>query len=314
MQDLGSPGNSVVVRAPGKINLILRVGPLRSDGYHELLTVFQAVDIWETVTVQPAADFSITVSGGANLALVPLDASNIAIKAAMAVARRLGRSDGVAIHIDKKVPVGGGMGGGSADAAATLIATNELWAGDLGTDELLDLAASLGSDVPFLLHGGTAVARGRGEKITEAESMPLHWVVVPSLKHLATPQGYARLDEIRDGQDVSVPSDVPVEFMRALAAGDPVALAPHLINDMAPAAISLHPEVATTLQMGLEIGALTAMVSGSGPTCVLLARDLDHAHLLVEACATRDRVASVVSSPVRGTHLVSGVPVPSGRN
>jgi 4-diphosphocytidyl-2-C-methyl-D-erythritol kinase len=314
MQDLGSPGNSVVVRAPGKINLILRVGPLRSDGYHELLTVFQAVDIWETVTVQPAEDFSITVSGGVNLDLVPRDATNIAIKAAKAVARRLGRTDGVAIHIDKKVPVGGGMGGGSADAAATLIATNELWDGDLSTDELLDLAASLGSDVPFLLHGGTAVARGRGEKITEVESLPLHWVVVPSLKHLATPQGYARLDEIRDGHDVGLPSDVPADFMRALAAGDPMALAPHLINDMAPAAISLHPEVATTLEMGIELGALTAMVSGSGPTCVLLARDLSHAHSLVEACATRHRVASVVSSPVRGTHLVSPVPVPSGKN
>lgn len=305
MQAPGIPDTSVVARAPGKINLILRVGPLRSDGYHDLLTVFQAVDVWETVTLTPADEFSVSVSGDVNLGEIPLDSSNIAMKAVLAVAGELGRTDAVAIHIDKRVPVGGGMGGGSADAAATLMAINELWQGNLSQVALLDIAASLGSDVPFLLEGSTAVARGRGEQLTLIKSLPFYWVVVPSNHHLSTPEAYRRLDQIREGLEITLPGDVPQEFLGALYAGDPAALAPHLINDMAPAAIELYPDVQQTLELGVGAGALAAMVSGSGPTCVLLARDKAHADVLVASLDEHGRFARVVTSPARGAHLVS---------
>lgn len=297
--------NTVVARAPGKINLILRVGSLRDDGYHELLTCFQAVDLWETITVTPADDFSITVSGDVNLGEIPLDESNIAIRAVSSLAARLGRSDAVAIHIDKQVPVGGGMGGGSADAAATLVAVNELWSGGLTPGDLQAIGASLGSDVPFLLEGGTAVARGRGEVLSPISSLGFYWVVVPSHHHLSTPQGYSTLDDLREDFEVGVHDDVPQPFLDALDSGDPEALVAHLMNDMTPAAIALYPDVATTLERGLACGALAAMVSGSGPTCVLLAQDETHAHSIAEHCKTEGHHAIVVGSPVRGAHLVT---------
>jgi 4-diphosphocytidyl-2-C-methyl-D-erythritol kinase len=312
MRASGTPDNAVVARAPGKINLILRVGPPRSDGFHDLLTVFQAVDVWETITVAPADEFSITVSGDVHLGEIPLDASNIAMKAVAAVAQALGRNDRVSLHIDKRVPVGGGMGGGSADAAATLMAINELWSGGLSQVELLEVAASLGSDVPFLLEGGTAIGRGRGENLTPLSSLEFHWVVVPSAHHLSTPESYRRLDQIREGLDVALPSDVPTAFLDALYGGDADGLAAHLINDMAPAAIALYPEITDTLEMGVSSGALAAMVSGSGPTCVLLARDSSHAQALASSCEEKGLYARVVSSPVRGAHLVSRRSGPSG--
>ena len=172
------PDSSVIARAPGKINLVLRVGPRRADGYHDLLTCFQAVDIWETVALSPADEFSIAVSGDVNLGEIPLDGNNLAMQAVAAVARATGRTDAVAILIDKKVPVGGGMGGGSADAAATLIAINELWHTGLSQVELLTIAAELGSDVPFLLEGGTAIGRGRGEILEPIKSLAFSWVIV----------------------------------------------------------------------------------------------------------------------------------------
>ena len=305
MRASGTPDNAVVARAPGKINLMLRVGPLRPDGFHHLLTVFQAVDVWETITVAPADEFSITVSGDVNLGEIPLDGSNIAMKAVAAVAARLGRTDAVSIHIDKRVPVGGGMGGGSADAAATLMAINELWSGGLSQVALLEIAASLGSDVPFLLEGGTAVGRKRGEELKLLHSLKFHWVVVPSPHHLATPEVYRRLDEIREGIDVSLPGKIPSRLLDALYIGEPDILTPHLINDMTPAAIALYPEIVDTLEMGLAIGARAAMVSGSGPTCVFLATDSAHAQSLVALCQERGHHAVAVSSPVRGAHLVS---------
>jgi 4-diphosphocytidyl-2-C-methyl-D-erythritol kinase len=298
------PDSSVIARAPGKINLVLRVGPRRADGYHDLLTCFQAVDIWETVALSPADEFSIAVSGDVNLGEIPLDGNNLAMKAVAAVARATGRTDAVAILIDKKVPVGGGMGGGSADAAATLIAINELWHTGLSQVELLTIAAELGSDVPFLLEGGTAIGRGRGEILEPIKSLALSWVIVPSMEHLATPGVYGRLDELRADVDVVLPESLPDAFLDALYRGDPEALAPHLINDMAQASLDLEPELEATLEMGLHCGALAVMVSGSGPTCAMLARDQNHAQAIQAACSDRERYAVVTSSPARGAHLV----------
>ncbi len=298
------PDSSVIARAPGKINLVLRVGPRRADGYHDLLTCFQAVDIWETVALSPADEFSIAVSGDVNLGEIPLDGNNLAMKAVAAVARATGRTDAVAILIDKKVPVGGGMGGGSADAAATLIAINELWHTGLSQVELLTIAAELGSDVPFLLEGGTAIGRGRGEILEPIKSLPFSWVIVPSMEHLATPGVYGRLDELRADVDVVLPESLPDAFLDALYRGDPEALAPHLINDMAQASLDLEPELEATLEMGITSGALAVMVSGSGPTCAMLARDQNHAQAIQAACSDRERYAVVTSSPARGAHLV----------
>ncbi len=300
------PDSSVIARAPGKINVVLRVGPRRADGYHDLLTCFQAVDVWETVTLSPADEFSIAVSGDVNLGEIPLDGNNLAMKAVAAVGLATGRTDAVSIQIDKKVPVGGGMGGGSADAAATLIAINELWQTGLSQVELLDIAAELGSDVPFLLEGGTALGRGRGEILEPLKSSPFHWVIVPSMEHLATPGVYGRLDELRSEVDVVLPESLPDAFIDALYRGDPEALAPHLINDMAQAAIDLEPELEATLEKGLAYGALAVMVSGSGPTCAMLARDQHHAEAIHAACSEGGRYAVVTSSPARGAHLVSG--------
>jgi 4-diphosphocytidyl-2-C-methyl-D-erythritol kinase len=298
------PDSSVIARAPGKINLVLRVGPRRADGYHDLLTCFQAVDIWETVALSPADEFSIAVSGDVNLGEIPLDGNNLAMKAVAAVARATGRTDAVAILTDKKVPVGGGLGGGSADAAATLIAINELWHTGLSQVELLTIAAELGSDVPFLLEGGTAIGRGRGEILEPIKSLALSWVIVPSMEHLATPGVYGRLDELRADVDVVLPESLPDAFLDALYRGDPEALAPHLINDMAQASLDLEPELEATLEMGITSGALAVMVSGSGPTCAMLARDQNHAQAIQAACSDRERYAVVTSSPARGAHLV----------
>ena len=299
------PDSSVIARAPGKINLVLRVGPRRADGYHDLLTCFQAVNIWETVALSPAEEFSIALTGDVNLGEIPLDGNNLAMKAVVAVAQATGRNDAVAIRIDKQVPVGGGMGGGSADAAATLIAINELWQAGLSQLELLDIAAELGSDVPFLLEGGTAIGRSRGEILEPVKSLPLHWVIVPSMEHLATPGVYGRLDELRSEVDVVLPESLPDEFIDALYRGDAEALAPHLINDMAQAAIDLDPALASTLELGLEASALAVMVSGSGPTCAMLARNQDHAQAIQNYCSLAGRHAVVTSSPARGAHLVS---------
>ncbi len=299
------PPSSVIARAPGKINLVLRVGPKRADGYHDLLTCFQAVDIWETVALSPAEEFAISLTGDVNLGEIPLDASNLAMKAVAAIAKVTGRSDAVAIRIDKKVPVGGGMGGGSADAAAALIAINELWQAGLSQGELLEIAAGLGSDVPFLLEGGTAIGRSRGEILEPVKSLPLHWVIVPSMEHLATPGVYSRLDQLRADVDVVLPEALPDECVDALYRGDAEALAPHLINDMAQAAIDLDPGLASTLELGLEASAIAVMVSGSGPTCAMLARDQNHAEAIQAYCSAAGRHAVVTSSPARGAHLVS---------
>jgi 4-diphosphocytidyl-2-C-methyl-D-erythritol kinase len=304
MDQPGTTTESVRAMAPGKINLILKVGPARADGYHDLLTCFHAVDLWETVTVTPASDYLVTIHGDVNLGEVPLDGNNLAVKAAKAVATELGIKDEVLIHISKKVPVGGGMGGGSADAAATLIAVNELWQGGLSQVALLKIAAGLGADVPFLLEGYSQIGRGIGEDLEPIRSLPMWWVVVPALEHLSTPLVYQNLDRIRSGFDFTLPPDVPTPFRQALLAGDPVALAPHLANDLQISTLELVPSLLHTLERGLEQGALASMVSGSGPSCIFLASDKEHALRLRDAFAKQGSYSLVTSSPARGAHLV----------
>jgi len=295
---------SVTVRAPGKINLALHVGPRDDSGYHELLSVFQAVDVWETLTAEDAAEFSLEVVGDVVTDDIPLDENNLALQAARAVQKASGYEGAAALHITKRVPVGGGMAGGSADAAAALVALDALWETGLSREHLLDLAAELGSDVPFCLEGYTQIGRGRGHLLEPVSSRPFHWLIAPSTLHLSTTLVYSTLDEQRGDAAPEVPSAPSPGFLEALRSGDAVALAGELVNDLAAPAVSLAPGIPTVLETGLSLGALAGMVSGSGPTCVFLAEDAAHQTSLLEGLTGEGVYALAATSPARGAHLV----------
>lgn len=263
----------VRVRASGKVNLALHSGPRRPDGYHELATVFQAVSVYDDLDARWAEPgrFELTVRGE-QAALVPTDDSNLAIRAARLLARESGNSGlGCALELRKTIPVTGGMAGGSADAAAALLACSVLWDLDTGPDDLLELGAELGADVPFCLTGGTALGTGRGDRIAPVLSRgSYHWVLVLSDGELSTPAVFGRYDELSPAGGSLV---TPPELLSALIAGDAVALGEALVNDLQPAAISLRPELGRVLTAGRELGALGGIVSGSGPTVAFLAAD-----------------------------------------
>ncbi|WP_097187304.1 4-(cytidine 5'-diphospho)-2-C-methyl-D-erythritol kinase [Ornithinimicrobium cerasi] len=266
----------VSCRVPGKINLDLSVGPVREDGYHELSTVFHAVSVYDRVTVQLADRWSVHVSGP-YADRVPTDDTNLALVAARTLARRRPRGlrlSPVRIDIDKQIPVAGGMAGGSADAAGALVACRELWGLDHVENDLLEeIAAGLGSDVPFLLHGGTAIGSGRGEQVTPVLARgELHWVLwAGEGLGLSTPAVYAECDRLRAEQGRRVDPPQPSgELMTALRRMDPEAVAEHLHNDLQEAAVSLRPILAEVLEVGLDLGARAGIVSGSGPTVAFL--------------------------------------------
>ncbi|MGZ4518225.1 MAG: 4-(cytidine 5'-diphospho)-2-C-methyl-D-erythritol kinase, partial [Mycobacteriaceae bacterium] len=254
----------ITVRAPAKVNLHLAVGDVRADGYHELVTVFQSLSLADDVSVSLADTLSIKVSGEGAGAL-PTDRRNLAWKAAQLLARTAERPAEAEITLVKGIPVAGGMAGGSADAAATLLGLSTLWGLDLSREELMALAAKLGSDVPFALHGGTAMGTGRGEQLLPVLSRnTFHWVLALAPKGLSTPAVYTELDRLRAAGDPPRVGDVQ-PLMHALAAGDPVALAPLLANDLQLAALTLRPELRRTLRAGTTAGALAGIISGSGP-------------------------------------------------
>ncbi|MGV9744727.1 4-(cytidine 5'-diphospho)-2-C-methyl-D-erythritol kinase [Rhodococcus zopfii] len=295
----------VTVRAPSKVNLHLAVGDLREDGYHELRTVFQALSLSDEVSVVPADALSVQVRG-ADAALVPADSTNLAWRAAELVAARAGREPAVAIMIDKGIPVAGGMAGGSADAAATLVALDALWHLGLGRDELDELAAELGSDVPFCLHGGIAIGTGRGEHLVPVLSRhTFHWVLALAKDGLSTPVVFRELDRLRaEGDPRRV--DGTDELLHALACGDPHVLAPLLGNDLQAAALSLNPALRRTLRAGVEAGSLAGIVSGSGPTCAFLCADEGAAVTVSAELAGAGvcRTVRVASGPVHGARVV----------
>lgn len=268
--------DAVRVRAPGKINVYLGVGDRHDDGYHALATVFQAVSLYEDVIARPADGFSLTVSGVEDADSVPLDDRNLAMRAAKLLASATDHRGGVALEIRKSVPVAGGMGGGSADAAAALVACDALWGTGLSSVRLHELAARLGADVPFALHGGTAVGTGRGDQLNPALARGrFDWVLVTSERGLSTPEVYQRLDALRAEEqaladDPPLSLDVPIPVLQALRSGDPVMLAATLHNDLQSAALHERPDLAEAIQDGIRAGALTGIVSGSGPTVALL--------------------------------------------
>ena len=303
----------MTVRVPAKVNLQLAVGPPRDDGYHPLVTVFHAVSLNDEVTVRPAAKMALAVTGE-DAALVPTDRSNLAWRAASALAKAAGvrgTEAAVRIEISKRIPVAAGLAGGSADAAATLVACNELWQAGLSQRELAEVAAALGSDVPFSLMGGTVVGRGRGEQLTPALAAgSYHWALAFGQSGLSTAQVYATFDRLRAARSATGGSSpepsLSTELMTALRSGDPARVGPLLTNDLQPAALSLQPDLRRTLAEGREHGALGAIVSGSGPTCAFLARDAAHARELAVLLTGAGvcRAAARASGPVPGATVV----------
>jgi 4-diphosphocytidyl-2-C-methyl-D-erythritol kinase len=307
------PTGSVTVRAPGKINLYLAVGDRREDGFHELTTVFHAVSLADDITVRNADVLSLELSGeGAGH--LPVDERNLAWQAAELLADYVGRVPGVAISIDKSIPIAGGMGGGSADAAAVLVAMNVLWELGVPRRDLHTLAAKLGSDVPFTLHGGTALGTGRGEELaTVLARNTFHWVLAFAEGGLSTPAVFTELDRLRLGEhkgagDGRTDSRLgePGPILAALAAGDPEQLAPLLGNELQAAAVSMAPGLHRVLRAGVEAGALAGIVSGSGPTCAFLCPSapaaVDVGIQLSGAGVCR--TVRVASGPVHGARVV----------
>jgi 4-diphosphocytidyl-2-C-methyl-D-erythritol kinase len=334
---------TVTVRVPAKINLQLAVGPLRADGYHHLVTVFHAISLFDEVTVEAAAADSVTVTGeGADQ--VPADRDNLALRAVRALRDALGAGVGgsdilaspsdpprgvrgpggmgdgsprcgkpappgdnrVAVAIRKRIPVAGGMAGGSADAAAALVACNELWQAGLSVRELCEVAGEVGSDVAFAVLGGTAVGRGRGEQLTSALVAPVayHWVLAYADGHLSTPAVYGALDRLRQGRNVPEP-ELSAELMAALRSGAPELLGAALSNDLQVPAVSMFPALRKTLAAGIEFGALGGLVSGSGPTCFFLAGSAGQATDLAVALSG----AGVCRSVATATGAAAGASV-----
>lgn len=297
----------MTVRAAAKVNLALGVGPRSADGYHPLATVFEAVGVYDVITVRPRPDDEITLSiDGPQTDLVPADSHNLAHVAADLVrGRRTGPEQGVDIHIHKTIPVAGGMAGGSADAAATLLACSVLWDIDVGPQDLHDLGAMIGADVPFALTGGVALGTGRGDKLVPVIFRGTHhWVFATAAEGLSTPDVYRRFDELGGaGGDV-----VPTGLIAALTRGDIDAVAAGLGNDLQEAAVDLRPELAEVLEGGVRAGSMAGLLSGSGPTVAFLVDGEAMARTVAKAVKQLDQVASVriAKGPVQGAQLMPG--------
>lgn len=303
--------SGVHVRAPGKVNVFFEVGAVQEDGYHDVASTYQAVSLYEDMRAYPDDGFSVSVTGSTDLSGVPQDDRNLALRAARLLAKRTRYSGGVRLEVVKQVPVAGGMGGGSADAAAALVACDALWGTDVGMAELHRLAARLGADVPFALMGGTAVGTGRGDQLSPALARArIDWVMVTAGEGLSTPDVYRRLDELRDRQrnDIGPAPRAPQvdpEVLKALRSGDIGALAGHLRNDLQAAALDLQPALRDVLEQGRQAGAAAGIVSGSGPTIAFLA-DGPEAALDVQVTLSAAGCTAVhVHGPVPGARVMS---------
>jgi 4-diphosphocytidyl-2-C-methyl-D-erythritol kinase len=268
----------VRVRVPAKINLHLGVGPLRADGFHELNTVYHAISLFDELTARPGDTLALTMEGEGAGELA-LDDSNLIMRAARALAAKARVPAYARLHLRKSIPLAGGLAGGSADAAATLLACDLLWGTGYSKDELAEIGAELGSDVPFLLHGGTALGTGHGESVSPILARPTtwHWVLAVADGGLSTPEVYRQLDALRDSPWPPAALAGADDLMGALRQRKPEVLGATLGNDLQPAALALRPELADVLKAGHQAGAVAGIVSGSGPTCVFLATDAAHA-------------------------------------
>lgn len=300
--------NSVTVRVPAKINLQLAVGPREADGFHNLVTVFQAISIYDDVTITKSAPgnaISISIIGDHTHG-VPADASNLAVKAAQLIADEYDFAIDAHIEINKSIPVAGGMAGGSADAAAVIVGLNELYELDMSRDDMQEFGSRLGSDVPFMISGGTAIGQGRGDQLTAALSRgTYHWVLALSTVGLSTPAVYQECDRLRSGLDISAPNTSDA-LMQSLLAADPKAVGQALHNDLQSAACSLRPALTLVLDVGEEYGSLGSIVSGSGPTVAFLVGDEEQGLDLTVALTSSGVVGSVARAygPVPGAKVI----------
>ena len=303
------PITSVSVRVPAKVNLQLSVGPREEDGFHNLVSVFQAISIFDEVTIsisQPKTGITVSIVGDQTHG-VPADANNLAAQAAVLMAKEYDLDLDIHIEIKKSIPVAGGMAGGSADAAATIIAIDYLFSLGMNREEMSEVASRLGSDVPFMLNGGTAIGTGHGDQLTSALSRgTYHWVLALSTHGLSTPAVYAECDRLRTGLDIVEPRTNEA-LMQALLAADPESVGAALVNDLQPAACSLRPALRLVLDVGQEYGALGALVSGSGPTVAFLVADEESGLDLAVALTSSGVVGSVARAygPVSGAKVIS---------
>ena len=298
----------VVARVPAKVNLQLSVGPLGSDGFHEVTTVFQAISLFDDVTVATAPDgdgINISISGQTSSG-VPADSSNLAVKAAELMIKNYDLPADLIIKLKKEIPVAGGMAGGSADAAGVIVGLDSLFELGLSRDEMEIVGSKIGSDVPFSICGGVAIGTGRGDQITPALSKgSYNWVLALSGQGLSTPSVYQECDRLREGLSISAPL-VSEPLMQALRAGDAKALGKALTNELQPAACSLRPALRLVLDVGIDYGALGGIVSGSGPTVAFLVSDDEHAMDLTVALSASGVVSSVVraTGPAHGARII----------
>ena len=296
----------VKVRVPAKVNLHLGVGPLRRDGYHELNTVYHAISIYDELTARRGDTLALTMEGEGTGELA-LDDSNLVIRAAHALAGYAGVLPHARLHLRKQIPLAGGLAGGSADAAATLLACDALWGTGFDKDELAEIGAELGSDIPFLLHGGTALGTGHGETVSPILARPTtwHWVLAVADGGLSTPEVYRELDRLRDSPWPPTALENADELMGALRQRKPEVLGAALANDLQPAALSLRPALADVLKAGYDAGALAGIVSGSGPTCVFLAADGAHAERVAAGLTAAGVCRSAVTArgPMPGARV-----------
>ena len=300
--------NGVVVRVPGKVNLQLSVGPIEPDGYHEVTTVFQAIAIYDDVTVkfaEPGTGISITISGP-TASGVPADSTNLAYRAAQLMIDRHDLDSDISIHIKKEIPVAGGMAGGSADAAAVIVAFDALYELGLSRDGMEKIGAELGSDVPFAITGQIAIGRGHGDHLTPVLAQGnYNWVLALAPQGLSTQSVYNECDRLRTGLDIARPQ-VSDRILQALRAGDAIQVGKSLANDLQAAACSLRPALRLVLDVGLDYGALGAIVSGSGPTVAFLVQDEERALDLTVALSASGVVAGVIraSGPTHGARVI----------
>lgn len=294
--------------APGKLNLFFQVGPLRQNGYHDVASVYQAVNLLDMVNVVESNTWEVNTTGSLSseqLSEIPSDERNLVVKTAIALAQLAGISNPRSMRFDirKRIPVAGGMAGGSADAAASLLAVNDAWCLGLEKEKLFEVAANLGADVPFSLLGGTAIGIGTGTELTPVESVELNWVIAISNGTLSTPAVFRKLDSMRKelGQDPSQVAEPKVseELIAALKLGAPE-VAKYLHNDLEAPAIALNPELTKTIDLGLRLGALRAIVSGSGPTIAMLCSEQEAAVKLASDLRQRGINAIACHGPVAG--------------
>ncbi|MBJ7286706.1 MAG: 4-(cytidine 5'-diphospho)-2-C-methyl-D-erythritol kinase [Candidatus Nanopelagicus sp.] len=298
----------VVARVPAKVNLQLSVGPLGSDGYHEVTTVFQAISLFDDVTVAtalPGSGITISITGDTAHG-VPVDNSNLAIKAAQLMAKTYDLPPDLIIKLKKEIPVAGGMAGGSADAAGVIVGLDSLFELGISRDEMESVGSKIGADVPFSICGGVAIGTGRGDQITPALAKgSYNWVLALSGQGLSTPSVYQECDRLREGLSIATPQ-VSEPLMQALRAGDAKALGKALSNELQSAACSLRPALRLVLDVGVDYGALGGIVSGSGPTVAFLVTDDEHAMDLTVALSSSGVVSSVVraTGPAAGARII----------